>query len=140
MGKRGFDFDHSDYGEVIELFIEEELCLEDIEDGIEPEELLVRVCLTGHACERMYNTFGRQTDRSDIEDLVYSKKDALFTLRDGEDFYLINDERTLALPMVAFFGDGSLHLVAKTVTRNVSIQSGVEIERKVRVRIDGRVL
>lgn len=133
------DFDYSDYKEVHDLFVQEKLTEEDIEDGLEPEEMLVRVCLTKHAYDRMYNTFGRQCEWSEVEDLIIQKGHKLFQMKNGEHMAFYSDDQSLAVTCHVIIRKNELALEVKTVVRNVSINNGREVTSKVRIREQNRI-
>lgn len=133
------DFDYSDYREVHDLFVQEKLTEEDIEDGLEPEEMLVRVCLTKHAYDRMYNTFGRQCEWSEVEDLLLEKGHFIFEKKTGEHIAFVSKDQTLAVTCIVHVRKGEVALIVKTVVRNVVIDNGREVAGKVQVRGNYRV-
>lgn len=120
-----FDFGR-DFKEVKEVTIREEY------EG-EVEEVVVKVCITKHAYDRMYNTFGRQCEWEDVEDLILEKGSAIFDVKNREEFALVNASRTLALICRLYLYKGEVVLVLKTVIRKVTLDNGIEVEKKIRV-------
>lgn len=118
-----FDFNR-DFKEVKEVIIRDEF----------DEEVVVKVCVTNHAYDRMYNTYGRQCEWEDVEDLILEKGCKLFDVKNREEFALVNAKRTLALICRLYlYKEGEVVLVLKTVIRKVTMNNGVEVERKVRL-------
>ena len=133
------DFDYSDYREIRDLYIKERLTDEDLEEGLEPEEILVRVCLTSHAYDRMNNEFGRQCEWNEVEDLLLEKGHHLFVKKTGEHIAFIGHERSLAVTCIVHMLKGEVALIVKSVVRNVRIENGKEFVSEVKVRGDYRV-
>jgi hypothetical protein len=134
MKKRLIDFDFAhDFREVHDLLIKEKLSEEDIEEGLEPEEVFLKVCLSSHAYKRIYNDFGRQCDWESVEDLILEKGHMLFSLKTDEEFAIKNSDDTLVLICKLYPNKGDLVLVLETVIRQVIILNGKEVEKKVKV-------
>lgn len=127
-----YDFDFSrDFKEVRELYISEKLSDEELAEGLQPEEVLVKVCLTDHAYHRMVNTYGREYAWEDVLDLIHEKGHLLFTKKNGSEFAIKNNRNTLVLYCKMYYYRGEIVLVLKTVVRKVIYVDGFEIEQEV---------
>ncbi|WCF11634.1 hypothetical protein NDS46_30270 (plasmid) [Paenibacillus thiaminolyticus] len=125
MAKNGvFDGDFSSFKEVHDYFIQER---QEIQEGLEPQEILVRVGVTNHAYDRMFNTYGRQCEWSDVEDLILQKGHKLFNIRIGENLSFVNHDHTLVVVCNLQAYQGYLVLSIITVVRKVAVCYGTEI-------------
>lgn len=130
--KNVVDFDFAyDFKEVKEYVIREQLSVEDIEDGLEPEEINLKVCLTKHVLDRMEGTYGRQCEWVDIEDLILAKAHKLFEVKSGEEIAIVNETKTLVLFCQIYLYKGELVMKLKTVVRKVIVVNNKEIEKRV---------
>ncbi|WPS85585.1 hypothetical protein SMD22_00565 (plasmid) [Brevibacillus halotolerans] len=125
-----FDFNH-DFKEVHNLIIKEKLTGEEIEEGLEPEEMYMKVCVTKHAFKRMNHDYGRQCDWSDVEDLILNKGHKLFNMKNNDEFAMVNDNKTLALICSVYLYKGEILLILETVIRKVIVVNDIEVEKKV---------
>lgn len=130
------DFNY-DYAKVIELEAVEKLSVEDMEDGLEPMAMTLKLCLPEHVFKRM-NKFGRQFDMEDVIDLVDAKSHKLFDLSHGSEFAIVNEMNTLGLVCHLYnvkdqnSKEQVLALVLSTVIRKVIVDKNHrEYERKV---------
>jgi len=134
MGKHtqlDFDFNY-DFKLVEDIVIQEELTQEEIEDGITPFEMDVKVCFTSHAYDRIYNTYGRQCEKEAVLDLIREKGHKLFDLKSGEEFAILNESKTLGLVCKLYQYEDILVLVLPTIIRNVVVGKDYkEYEKKV---------
>ncbi|ADO59692.1 hypothetical protein [Paenibacillus polymyxa] len=132
--KNVFDFDlNYDFREVRELMIKEKLSEEELMEGLEAEEVFVKVCITDHVYNRMNNSFGRQCNWEMIEDLILEKGHLLFELKFDEEFAMKNSDGTLALICKLYPHNGELVLILETVIRTVIIINGKEVDKQVKV-------
>lgn len=124
----------SDFREVKYVEVKEILTKEDIEEGMEPENMFLTVGLTGHAYGRMYKTENRWVNWSDVEDLIIYKSNAFFEAPMGEEFILLNNEKTLAIVgELTRNKNGEIIYSIITIIRKVFLdQNGNELERKVK--------
>ena len=135
MAKK-FEYDlNYDFREVKNVVITETLTQEDIEDGLEAEQLDLQVAVTSHAHARMNNTEGRDCEWELVEDLIVEKGNVLFNVKNGEEFILVNRKQTLALVCQMHQQNGVAVLVLITVIRKVYMDSNLE-EREKRVYVD----
>jgi hypothetical protein len=125
----------SDFREVNYVEVREVLSKEDIEEGIEPETILLTVGLTDHAYGRMYKTENRWVDWVDVQDLIVDKANVFFEVSMGEEFILLNKERTLAvIGELTRNKNGEIIFSVVTIIRNVFVDEyGNEVEKKVRL-------
>lgn len=131
MKKMDIDFFY-DFAMVKDMEIEEKLTEEEIQEGIEPFTMNVKVCITSHVLHRKEHTYGRQFEWYMVEDLLKEKGHKLFNMKNGDEFAIVNDDRTLALICKLYCYDGELVLVLKTVIRNVIVDEHYqEHEKKV---------
>jgi hypothetical protein len=124
-----------DFVEIKHLVIKEQLSLEDIEDGIEPEEIDLKVAITDHAYKRMNDTVGRDCEWERVEELILEKGNVIFDIKNGEEFILVNDKQTLALVCQMHMQQGVPVLILVTVIRKIYIDKYNQ-EREKRVYID----
>ncbi|MBP1308926.1 hypothetical protein JOD82_001946 [Paenibacillus sp. 1182] len=134
-----FDFNY-DFREVRELIIKEKLSEEELMEGLEEEEMFVKVCLTKHAHYRMNNNFGRQCDWEEIEDLILEKGHLLFDLKTDEEFALKNSDKTLVLICKLHPYNGDLVLILESVIRKVIMIEGMEFKKIVPIPKDTKVV
>jgi hypothetical protein len=125
-----FDFNH-DFKEVHELVIKEKLSEEEMAEGLEPEEMFVKVCVSDHAYGRITNDFGRQCEWSDVEDLILAKGHKLFSMKTEDEFAIVNENKTLVLICKLYAYKGELVLVLKTIIRKVIVVGDHEVEKRV---------
>ncbi|MDF2880002.1 MAG: hypothetical protein K0R54_559 [Clostridiaceae bacterium] len=126
------DIELVDFKEVHELFLVESLTNEDIEDGLEPMEIELKVGYTKHAIERMFNSYGRQCEFEDVENLIIKKTDSIMTIKNNEEFALVNENQTLVLVCEMIQKDGMTILSIITVIRKVFVDKNFnEHEKKV---------
>jgi hypothetical protein len=131
-----FEYDlNRDFVEVKDVMIEETLSPEDVEDGLEAEQLNVKVALTKHAYDRMNDSEGRDCEWNLVENLIYDKSDTLFNVKNGEEFILVNHKQTLALVCQMHQQNGVAVLILITVIRKVYMDKNFQ-EREKRVYID----
>lgn len=137
-----FEYDlNRDFVEIKNVMIEETLSPEDIEDGLEAEQLDLKVALTSHAYERMNDTEGRDCEWGLAEELILDKSDVLFNVKNGEEFVLINDKQTLALICQIHQQNGVAVLILITVIRKVYLdKKHRERERKVYINRDSNIV
>ncbi|MFF2532259.1 hypothetical protein ACFVS2_25450 [Brevibacillus sp. NPDC058079] len=125
-----FDFNH-DFKEVHDLVIKEQLTEEEIEEGLDPEEMVVKVCVTGHAYKRINHDYGRQCEWNDVEDLILEKGHKLFNMKTDDEFAIVNDNKTMVLICKLYPYKGELVLILETIIRKVIIVNDREVEKKV---------
>ncbi|PLS19024.1 hypothetical protein CVD28_01065 [Bacillus sp. M6-12] len=131
-----FEYDlNRDFVEVKDVLIEETLSAEDIEDGLEPEELVLKVALTKHSNDRMNDSEGRDCEWSLVQNLLWDKSDILFKVKNGEEFVMVNDKHTLALVCKMHQQNGVAVLILITVIRKVYMDNNYQ-EHEKRVYID----
>lgn len=135
MAKK-FEYDlNYDFREVRNVRITETLSQEDIEDGLEAEQIDLQVALTSHALDRMNDTEGRDCEWELVEDLIVRKGNVLFSVKNGEEFLLVNEKQTLALVCQMHQQNGIAVLVLITVIRKVYMDRNLQ-EREKRVYVD----
>ncbi|WCK57187.1 hypothetical protein PP175_28785 (plasmid) [Aneurinibacillus sp. Ricciae_BoGa-3] len=127
-----------DFKEVKEVMIEETLSQEEINEGLEPETLFLKVALTGHAYDRMNNTAGRDCEWMHVEDLIVEKGNQLFNVKYGEEFVMINDTQTIAVVARMHRQYGDCVLILETVIRNVIMDRNLR-ERENKVSVNKRI-
>jgi hypothetical protein len=133
-----FEYDlNKDFVEVKDIMIEETLSAEDIEEGLEPEQLDMKVAITGHAYNRMNDSEGRDCEWNLVQDLLWDKSDILFKVKNGEEFIIVNDKQTLALVCNMHMQNGIAVLILVSVIRNIYVDTNMkERERRVRLKKD----
>lgn len=130
-----------DFREVKELYLEERLTAEEIEEGLEPIQEFFKVCITKHAYERMFCELDRNCDYLWVEDLLISKANELMSLSMNEDFVLLTQDKKLAVVGLVTNIEGNLSIILKTVIRKIFIdKNGNEVEKKVWVREGSNLL
>ncbi|MEK3956121.1 MULTISPECIES: hypothetical protein [unclassified Psychrobacillus] len=138
---KGNDLDvYLDCQTVSEYLIKEELDAEDIAEGLVPEEMWLKIGYSHHAVKRMNNDYGRQTEQTEVEDIILAKSHYLFSARDGEEFSFVNEQHTIVIPVVVRFIGGNIFLFIPTVIRKVIVVNGKEVERKSYARKGSKVL
>lgn len=111
-----YDF-NKDFKEVRNVFIEENLSKEDLEEGLEPIIYDIKVCLTNHAYHRMYNTENRDVDWEDIETLLLLAGEKLLTVRNKEEIAIATKDFTFVIIGHIHYQDGNLALIVHTIIR-----------------------
>lgn len=106
-----------DFREIKNLFIEEELDDEDLAEGIEPIIHDVKVCLTNHALDRMYNTENRGIEWEEVESLLLIAGNSLLELKNKQTVTITTVDRTIAVFCSTHFQNGDLLLIVHTVVR-----------------------
>lgn len=131
-----FEYDlNRDFVEVKDVLIKETLSPEDLEEGLEAEELELKVALTKHSYDRMNDSEGRDCEWSLVQDLLWDKSDILFEVKNGEEFIIVNDNQTLALVCQMHQQNGVAVLILITVIRKVYLDNNYQ-ECEKRVYID----
>jgi len=130
-----------DFKEVKDLYLEEVLTEEEMEEGLEPMEEFFKVCVTKHAYERMNAEFSRNCEYQLVEDLLLSKANEIMSLSMNEDFVILSDDKKLAVVGLMERIEGETAIILKTVIRKVYMDSnGNEIEKRVWVKKDSNLL
>lgn len=129
--KWDIDF-HYDFKRVKEFEVKEELTKEELEEGLEPEVMNLKVCITDHA-DRRSKQFDRFFEWSDVEDLILEKAHKFFQIKSGSEFAIRNEKSTLAVICKLLVYQGEVVLVIKTVVRKVTVTEHGEKEKKVYV-------
>jgi len=123
-----------DFKQVEDVLLRESLSEEDVLDGLEPMDLDLKVALTHHAYDRMYNTYGRDTTWAEVESLIEEKSDKLFDVRSGDEFILLSEDEKLALVCEMHQQEGMTILVLITVIQKIyKSQQGEYLNKKVYV-------
>lgn len=129
-----------DFYEVRDLFLEEKLTQTEIEEGLEPIQEFIKVCITTHAHKRMYEEFERFCEYSEVEDLIISKATGILNTSFNEDFVLLRGDYKLAVVGFLTKIEGQISLVIKTVIRRIYVENGIEKERRVWIRKGSKIL
>ena len=140
MCKKGDNLELRDFFEVRDLLLEEKLTIEEINEGLEPMQEFIKVCISRHAYERMYDQFDRFCEYSEVEDLIISKATEILNTSLNEDFVLLREDFKLAVVCFITNIEGNLSLVIKTVIRKVYVENGVEKEKRVWIRKNSKIL
>lgn len=114
--KNTYDLNY-DFKEVKSIFVEEVLCEEDLEEGLTSEIFEIKVALTSHAVERMYDTENRDVDWEEVESVLLTAGQSLLDLRNGEEFNVFTSDKTFAIIGNAHYQDGGLVLIVHTIIR-----------------------
>lgn len=131
-----FDFNY-DFAKVIDMEATEVLSAEDVEDGLEPETFPVKVCLSSHVFKRKDDTAGRHFELDMIEDLIAEKAHKFFSITNGTEFGMVNEQGTFGLVGKLYFQQKEQQFVyvAYTAIRNVIVdrKTDKEIEKRVKI-------
>ena len=131
-----FDFNY-DFAKVLDMEATEVLSAEDIEDGLEPETYPVKVCLSGHVIKRKDDTAGRHFELEMIEDLIREKAHKFFSITNGTEFGMVNEQGTFGLVGKLYFQQKEQQFVyvAYTAIRNVIVdhKTNTEYEKQVKI-------
>ncbi|TCJ98230.1 UNVERIFIED_ORG: hypothetical protein BDK47_11816 [Anoxybacillus amylolyticus] len=119
-----------DFKWVKEFEVQERLTEEELAEGLEPESMTLKFCVTHHADQRSQEE-GRFFDWEDVEALVLEKAHKFFSLKNGTEFAIVNQHKTLAVICRLYLYQGEMVLVVKTVVRKVLVTSYGEMEKKV---------
>lgn len=131
----------NDFYEVNELFLQESLTEEEKEEGLEPMEEFIKVCVTKHAFERMNCNFERFCEYEWVEKLILKKATEILNLPMNKDFVLMAEDHKLAVVGRMEMIDGYLSLVLITVIRNIIVDgNGNEVEKRVWVRKNSKIV
>ncbi|BBW98980.1 hypothetical protein GsuE55_38130 (plasmid) [Geobacillus subterraneus] len=127
--KMDIDFSY-DFKWVKEFEVSERLSEEELAEGLEPETMTLKFCVTHHADQRSKEE-GRFFDWEDVESLVLEKAHKFFHLKSGAEFAIVNERKTMAVICRLLVHQGEMVLVVKTVVRKVLVSSYGEREKKV---------
>ena len=108
---------NEDFAEIKSIFVEEVLCKEDLEEGLEPMIFEVKVALTSHAMKRMYSTENRDIEWEEIETILLKAGDSLLSLKNGEVFNIATKDDTVAIVGNVHYQDGDFILIVHTIIR-----------------------
>lgn len=106
-----------DFKEVKTIFIEETLEEEDLLEGLVPEIYEVKIALTTHAVERMYDTENRDVEWDEVETVLLKAGEELLSLKNGQEFNIFTSDKTFAILGNAHYQDGNLVLIVHTIIR-----------------------
>lgn len=123
-----------DFREVKDIVLKEKLSEEEIEEGLEPLESFFKVCITGHAFNRMYGEQERYAPYELVEDLIVSKATEIINTSTNEEFILLSSDKKLAVPCIIQKIEGEYAIIIKTVIRKVYYKDGIECEKTVGFR------
>ena len=121
-----------DFREIKDVYLEEKLTQEEIDEGLEPYGDLFKVAITNHSYQRMNEEIDRFCDWEDIEDLLLEKSTQIINASQKEEFILLRDDLRLAIVCIIENIEGFSTIVLKTVIRKVFFDdNGNEKERRV---------
>lgn len=121
-----------DFKEVKDLYLEEKLTQDEINEGLEPYGDLFKIAITKHAYQRMNEEIDRFCDWDDVEGLILSKSTELINAPQNEDLVLLREDFKLAVCCIIKNIEGFPTIVIKTVIRKVFFDNnGNEMEKNV---------
>jgi len=97
----------------------------------------VKVCLSGHVIKRKDDTAGRHFELEMIEDLIREKAHKFFSITNGTEFGMVNEQGTFGLVGKLYFQQKEQQFVyvAYTAIRNVIVdhKTNTEYEKQVKI-------
>lgn len=112
-------FSYEDYKLIHDIFIEEELDQEDIDDGLVPETYHAKVCFTNHSLYRMNDDYEREVEWEALKPIFLGASEGLLSLRTGDTFELFSKERDIKIVGIFVLYDNKINLIVKTVIRQL---------------------
>lgn len=120
-----------DFREIKDVYLEEKLTQEDINEGLEPYGDLFKVAITNHAYQRMNEEIDRFCDWEDVESLLLEKSTEIINASQKEEFILLRDDLKLAVVCIVKNIEGFSTIVLKTVIRKVFFDNNGDEKEKI---------
>lgn len=108
---------NKDFRDISTVFVEEELSKEEIMEGLGPLTYEVKLCITYHAYERMFNTVGRGVEMHELERLIPGLAKDISSMNNNNKVILISEDETLAVVGNIEFYEGTILFIVHTVIR-----------------------
>ena len=108
---------NEDFKYVTNIFIKENLSNEELKEGLTPITYDVKVCLTTHAYNRMFNTVGRGVEIFELKEILLKLGDELLNLGNNNRVIILTKDKTFAVVGSTHYQDGDLAFIVHTVIR-----------------------
>lgn len=120
-----------DFREIKDVYLEEKLTQEDINEGLEAYGELFKIAITNHAYQRMNEEIDRFCDWEDVEALLLDKATQIINAPQKEEFILLRDDLKLAVVCIIKNIEGFSTIVLKTVIRKVFFDNNGNEKEKI---------
>lgn len=127
----------SDFREVKNLFYTERLTKEEIKEGLEPMDFHLKIAITHHAYERMYNTENRYCEYEEVEELLIENCEKIINAERNISYIAMNKDSTFGLIIIIDQISGYDTIIIKTVLKNIEKdKNGNEYCKRLKVNMN----